>query len=152
MLRNKVQRSTMRKNISVLVKHFYQTVLAMLVICPLAVGTSYAQDELPARDGNFLLRACTAALKAIDGNGTDQLLDAGMCVGFVRGFHLGHKATVLENRSRGIKTAFLYCADGVTTTQMVRVLLKSLNDHPQVLHLSSDILMYRSFAAAFPCK
>lgn len=155
-----MNRSNAKRRISkatrcVPLSHLLSAAPVLLALCLLsASGTSRAQspNDISERDGNFLLQSCSAALRLIDEGRSEDFFDVGMCVGFVRGFHLGHRAAVFENRSRGRKVEFLYCADGATNTQMIRVLVKSLNDRPQVLHLSSDVLMYRSFAAAFPCK
>jgi hypothetical protein len=124
----------------------------VLIVCAVAVGASpycaHAQNT-----GNELLQNCQAAL-SMPGTpeGHSQMVEAermkGMnCFGYVRGVW---------------DTFSLYEAAGypplacipqeATVGELVRVIVKYLNDHPNQLHEPDNVSLFKALKEAYPCK
>ena len=103
-------------------------------------------------DGNSLIQFC----KDLPTKSTGvEALHFGMCAGFVGGVVDAESWTQL-----GLKAAhqpdlrdMKFCVDSrVTNGQLVAVVLKFLNDHPEITHLSAAGLIYGALSKSFPCR
>ena len=91
-------------------------------------------------DGNTLLKECQKAIKLVDDDDAKygDVYDIGSCTGFIHGL-----MTVPNT---------IFCIPvNVSTNQAIRVLVRYLEEHPEVLHLAKGKLALDAFADAFPC-
>ena len=102
-------------------------------------------EASPAKlDGSTLLRSCTTAV-AQDGKAnvqlsSDESFGFGLCLGLLRG---------IVEMSGAMN---LVCTpDEFDYTQMARIVVKRLEDHPETLHSSASALAYTAIQEAFPC-
>lgn len=78
---------------------------------------------------------------------TADSFDAGMCFGFILGTHSGYFIA-----RTGSQQKLVFCIpSGVTNLQTVKIVVKYLNNHPEELHQSADVLVIEAMTAAFPC-
>lgn len=86
----------------------------------------------------------------IDGK-TVPLKDAmavGTCLGFISGV-----ADLNTMDLDILKTHHAWCVpDGVTTTQLAKVVVKYGNDHPEELHFPAVVVVAGALVGAFPCS
>jgi hypothetical protein len=117
----------------------------IVVLGLLASALAHAQ---PARDSsNDLLRKCNVALRAIDGNSPvdlGQKYDVFSCIGYVSGYR-----DAVAN-AQFLKPACIPTA--ATSGQLLRVIVKHLQEHPQSLHLDASLGIHAALLHAFPCK
>jgi hypothetical protein len=94
-----------------------------------------------ARDvdtGNFFLPWCQKAIS----NPVD--FASGVCMGIVR-------ATSIMGRT--IEGPLHLCVpDEATNGQMLRIVVRYLDEHPEELHLPFQILAWRALSGAWPCS
>lgn len=99
--------------------------------------------------GMDLLRACNTIIQAEEGKEVamgDQLLSL-YWTGYLGGFN--DAAVLIDTAvSHGI-----YCvpSQGIENDQLVRVVKKYLDEHPEDLHLTARILVLLALREAFPC-
>jgi hypothetical protein len=117
---------------------------AALCISVVTVGQCFAQ-----RTGETFREACQFGLQQDDiANITlSEALAVGGCIGFVKAIvSLGSD---LAERDR-------FCPpNGVDTEQAIRVLVKYLNEHPEIVEMTPEdpvMLSLRAFKAAWPCQ
>ncbi|KJZ40913.1 MULTISPECIES: Rap1a/Tai family immunity protein [Pseudomonas] len=114
----------------------------------LAGVSSTANAEDPKYDGNELLSQCQQYIKVADSEPDYDRIDAGMCMGFVQGVY-GTFSLLSEELNDGIK----FCVPGsVTNSQLVRVVVKYLKNHPAQLNLYRTGLVWSALKEAYPCK
>jgi hypothetical protein len=92
-------------------------------------------------NGNALREDCEAAARKEMG------IAAGMCVGFINGYQ---QLAVMMPPSAKIKLACW--PDGATPTQIAKIVVKYLDQHPEKLHLPAAQLVYDATQEAFPCS
>ena len=97
-----------------------------------------------ALDGNELLDRCTDALRHVD-NGyrstrTEPIFNYAWYVGYMRGWIDGYQSG-----------ATLCVPETITALQLVRIVVKYLRDHPQMLHYTRGFLIFTAVQEAFPC-
>jgi hypothetical protein len=109
----------------------------MIVILLGAASCGVIQAQ---RSGNELRDPCAAAANR------EKSIEAGQCIGFLNGFQ--QMAAMLEPVA-GVKLACL--PDGSTPTQLAKVVVRYLDQHPEKLHLPAAQLVYDATAEAFPC-
>ena len=117
----------------------------LLLIIVLAFSGLSAQSDT----GMDLLRACNAIINAEEGNEVsmeDQLFLL-LWTGYLAGFN---DAALLLN---SVVSHGIYCLPpaGIVNDQMVRVVKKYLDEHPEELHQSARILILFALREAFPC-
>ena len=126
----------------------------IVVVCSL-MGSTFAEDvPLGSYDGNDLLGYCRAYLKSestgLSPNqaGMVSAAEGGVCVGYT----LGVVATA-QIWQVGAKRQGFCMPDEVwgQTEQIVRVVVKYLEDNPAKLHTSAAILVHYAIVEAFPC-
>lgn len=101
-------------------------------------------------DGNKLLRNCKATLRVWDNNSnsTDDLMNSALCIGYITGIW----DTILTFQAGSDKIKGACFPENATTGQMVRVVVKFLEENPKDLHNPEAILVLKTFNINFPCK
>ena len=77
-----------------------------------------------------------------------DLLKYGVCLGFVRGLHMTHEiyGAISENYK-------VFCLpENVSTTQLAKIILKYLENHPENLHLEAASTAFVALKKVFPCE
>jgi len=113
-----------------------------------------------AFDGNKLLSQCSHAKKGFDGKISElkgvELMSAGQCMGYVSGTLSAYSYfdfLVEKNPLSSKYKDFYPCIPEVATNaQVLRVLIKYLNDNPEKLHEDASLLTTNALIQAFPCK
>lgn len=101
-------------------------------------------------DGNALLKQCDAAVKYLDEkNPNASLPDAMYCLGLVTGV-MNTLATYGSQLPKAEGTCFP--GAGISASQAVRIVAKSLRANPESLHLPGSVLAIVAFNQAYPCK
>jgi hypothetical protein len=124
---------------------------AVLFICCASLGLG--QDSA---DGNSLLEKCSLVLKMYEGQNVSSPIDnlhAGTCLGLVRG--IADTLNLWRSSDAGpVDNTEMYgcMPDGLKTIQLVRIVVKYLNDNPAKLQWPDTTLVGTALAAAFPCK
>ena len=108
-------------------------VCAMLFVVPAVHAGS--------KSGNELSEDC----KTSDGN--SATFQDGVCLGYV----LGAKDSFEFAAKVHHVTPDFCIPDGVTNGQVVKVVVKYLNNHPEDLHYSAESLVVYALGAAFRC-
>lgn len=108
---------------------------ALAMLCP---GVRATDDY--KMDGNELRDTCK-------NSGTANGFNEGYCLALVIGVNAGYEM------GKGVDGTISHlCIPGeVTYGQMVRVVVKYLNDHPEELHHSSALLTVNALIGAFRC-
>jgi hypothetical protein len=115
----------------------------LLLVAPLCVGVVPVQtigQTTSHQDGNDLLPRCQQAVEAIDRatwKDVNESFNAGFCFGLVQGVSYA--------------SADVCTGEGVTFSQMERVVIKFLQDNPKKLNLNQSTLVQMALSKAFPC-
>jgi hypothetical protein len=115
----------------------------LLLVAPLCVGVVPVQtigQTTSHQDGNDLLPRCQQAVEAIDRatwKDVNESFNAGFCLGLVQGVSYA--------------SADVCTGQGVTFSQMERVVVKFLQDNPKKLNLNQSTLVQMALSKAFPC-
>jgi hypothetical protein len=115
----------------------------LLLVALLCVGVVPVQTMGQAtshQDGNDLLPRCQQAVEAIDKTtlkDVNESFNAGFCFGLVQGVSYA--------------SADVCPGEGVTFSQMERVVVKFLQDNPKKLNLNQSTLVQTALSKAFPC-
>lgn len=124
----------------------------------LGVALVFAVGAIHAADGNKLLTACTAFVRYADaGNkGLDDIesMDASFCLGMMEGVSQTIlSATMLANKSNQ-QNSLGTClpSDGLANAQAARVVVRYLNERPDMLHFPGALLTLFALKTSFPCK
>jgi ABC-type cobalamin transport system permease subunit len=111
-------------------------------------GSAESMVSFYGPSGSALLRQCQVAAKLADGeqHTSQQAVDATFCRGYLAG-------AVDEMVGLSVQTSTAYCiASNVDSDQLLRVLLRYLNDNPAKLNYPAGALVANAIVAAFPCK
>jgi hypothetical protein len=114
-------------------------------------GHAAAAGEMETWDGRALLERCRSATRFFDAHGIVSsaiLFDAGYCVGLASGIFTTHAAGL---KRRQWSAYFCPPPAGVNEARMVRIIVRYLETHPELLHLYDADLVIEAFRAAFPC-
>ena len=109
----------------------------------------FAMDGNKYLDGNILLSQCKIALEDKDPT-LENLSDWAsgmMCTAYLRGINDLNSL----HQEANLKTYFCL-PDGMKHNQSIRVVVKFLEDHPEILHAPAMALIVGAYAKAFPCK
>ena len=108
-------------------------------------------------DGNELLTNCKLAEAAITPDGYRHNIadgfEVGYCVGAIHTFK-GRIEYIYKQDPPGYqspKPRNCEIPEGVTNEQLIRVLVKYLEEHPDLLHIWEAGLLDAAFRHAFPC-
>jgi len=111
-----------------------------VLMCVAVVPVQTMGQTTSHQDGNDLLPRCQQSVEAFDKNtlkDVHESFNAGFCLGLVQGV-----AYASADVCRG---------QGVTFSQMERVVVKFLQDNPEKLTLSQSALVDMALSKAFPC-
>jgi Rap1a immunity proteins len=114
--------------------------------------SSLCQSEVSAQgqDGNFFLRACSAAVKQADGGklNDDEQMGAIFCASYVAGY-----VDAVSLFTTALKAQAPICIPerGITNEQGARLLVKHLRETPSDLHKSGRVTLFVVLASTFPC-
>ena len=110
----------------------------------------YSSLAFAKRDGNTLLKDCNAALNYADNKTQpDAIAEAATCVGYINGVL---DTLTMWNAINEADFKIACFPDGVSPLQLIRVVVKYLNDHPEELHEAAIVLTFRAASTAFPCS
>ena len=103
------------------------------------------------KNGSELMKDCSAAIKQMDTpSSTPTLTDAPAvwrCADFIDGFLQGYAEGLLGKTAEPD-----FCVDEVPNREILRAVLKFLNDHPADLYNSAGSLVWSALYHSFPCK
>ena len=119
-------------------------VAASLIGMCLAAGTGFAMES-PFDSGNDFLQKCGPAVDAIPTN-KDPNGWAGTCYGWIFGAVEMHNLIA----SAGGEQLFCYPKDA-PVAQALRVLVKSMENHPETLDKPAILIATGAFIDAWPC-
>lgn len=123
-------------------------ILLMAVGLVGVMGSGVAIAAGPAWDGNELLGQCQQLIKLMDGEKGSNLLDVGICGGFVEGV-----ASTVSFYGEDLKKEDKFCTPGnVTNSQLVRIVVKYLKENPKLLNKGRTGLVWSALMDAYPCK
>jgi hypothetical protein len=114
--------------------------LLVVLICGAVVPVQIVGQTTSHQDGNDLLPRCQQAVEAIDKTtwkNANESFNAGFCLGLVQGVSYASADVCTE--------------EGVTFSQMERVVVKFLQDNPKKLNLNQSTLVQTALSKAFPC-
>jgi hypothetical protein len=117
----------------------YATLLLLTVL--LFLSFPVARGQLSVSDGNDLLPRCKAFVDSSENpnwKDSHEAFSVGYCLGLVNGI--------------SFSAPDVCPTQGVTVLQEVRVVVKYLEDNPQILNLNGAMLTERALSRAFPCK
>jgi hypothetical protein len=122
--------------------------MAVALVAALGSVSFAASASSLKYDGNELLQQCQQYIKAMDGDRSADLDAATYCEGYVAG------VTNTVSFYRGtLKNEDKFCIeDSVTNSQVIRVVVKFLNDNPRHLNKDKMVLTWAALHNAFPCK
>ena len=115
-------------------------VLLVALLCVCLVPAQTMGQATSHQDGNDLLPRCEQAVDAIDKTtwkNANESFNAGFCLGLVQGVSYA--------------SADVCTGEGVTFSQMERVVVKFLQDNPKKLNLNQSTLVQTALSKAFPC-
>lgn len=147
--------------------------LILAVVLSLVVSPLAAQEDA-LDSGAGLLSVCKAAIAAWEGATVSPvgLMRAMQCRAYIRGFDAGRQVTetlllasfqlrgetdwteqAMKQALKGIKTSRLICIpDGAAVAQIIRTVVRYLEQHPEQLHVDPPFLVFPAMMEAFPCK
>ncbi len=113
----------------------------------------YAAHSQQRMTGMKLLDECQLAIKESNQVPPADWVDVGHCIGYLQGYWSAWQIWSLANKESGGKLRSPACIpDGVTTGEIVRVVVKYLKDHPNKLHEDAGILVFWALSGAYPCS
>jgi hypothetical protein len=117
-----------------------KTCLFLVVLICRAIMPVQTMGQTSHQDGNDLLPRCQQAVEAIDKTtwkNANESFNAGFCLGLVQGVSYA--------------AADVCTGEGVTFSQMERVVVKFLQDNPKKLNLNQSTLVQTALSKTFPC-
>ena len=112
---------------------------ALISAVGLAVMLLPAQSQAGFLTGGDLLRRCE----------TESSVPRAECVGYVEGIN-DYQTTLLGWSY--LDEPYFCTPEGVRSYQLVKVVTKYLNEHPEELHLEAGGLVAAALQEAFPCS
>jgi len=117
-----------------------------------------ALDSQLTLDGNLLLEQCRATLIPSENMSVRQQMAALICYAFVSGSYnssvliIGRLMFAKPEEVQLWEFPGLFCGEPeIPNSQLARIFLKWLDDHPESLHRSAVDLALDGWVAAFPC-
>ena len=131
-------------------------IATLQLFLPVNLGLAVATQQTAPDDaytGVELLRQCKDAIRESD-PGYAPTTSGAMCIGYLAGFVAGSVVTgnFYQAQSHSLHPSMCLPKSGITGDQEILIVVKWLNDHPQLLHLNEGILAEAAFQEAFPCK
>lgn len=124
-----------------------QIIPALMAVLLYAESTRGASE---GPDSTQILRACTAAVLQADGVdvSNEQLIQSVYCSGYVGGVLDG--LTVMGWKGGTVKVCIP--EDGIDNEQAIRIVVKHLRQHPELLHETARTSIMAAIGLAFQCK
>jgi hypothetical protein len=122
-------------------------VVVLLAILGSIIIVPPARAQRPIEAANEILPGCRAFLALAQGNpAIDEL-------GLIRGGVCAGKVSALLNVAVMLEPKFRFCKpEAVTIRQAIEVVLKRLEEHPEVWQRSFDALALALFIDTWPCR
>ena len=100
-------------------------------------------------DGNKLLLECQDGINNMSGGAAKNPVGVGHCVGVLQA-----TMDTLDILHEAGGTPKFVCVPegGIPMVQSMRVVVQSLEEHPQSLHLNESVLVVAALKNAFPCR
>lgn len=121
--------------------------MTRVLLCATALALAFSADAMA--DGNKLLLECQDGISSMSGGVAKNPVGIGHCVGVLQ-------ATIdtLDLVHEAAGTPKLVCVPegGIPMIQSMRVVVQSLEEHPQSLHLNESVLVVSALKNAFPCR
>lgn len=117
----------------------------------LAVVISFCFASSSLADGNELLRECNAAIRFLD-NGQvkpNDYQDVGYCFGFCNGVM---SSIYFYNEHLPVHQRLCLPEKGLSTEQVVRIVVKFLKDNPSILHYEQSTLVLLAIGKSYLCS
>jgi hypothetical protein len=100
-------------------------------------------------DGNKLLLECQDGINSMSGGAAQNSVGIGHCVGVLQ-------ATMdtldLFHEAGGLPRLVCVPEGGIPMIQSMRIIVQSLQAHPESLHLNESVLVVAALKNAFPCQ
>jgi len=100
-------------------------------------------------DGNKLLLECQDGISSMSGGAAKNPVGVGHCVGVLQ-------ATIdtldILHEAGGTPKFVCVPEGGIPMVQSMRIVVQSLEEHPQSLHLNESVLVVAALKNAFPCR
>jgi hypothetical protein len=129
--------------------------VSLAVFCPMPTGAQDQSVNFSDYTGLELQQRCKAAgeyAKSHTPADTDIFQVMG-CIGYFEGVMDTYEFWGESNDSMHTKLHAPACIpNGVTVAEAIRVVLKFLDDHPNMLHEPERLVVGQALAAAYPCK
>lgn len=124
--------------------------IPMLYLLILLIPSSVHSQNII--DGNMLLNECSFELKDnIPNSDSVGLAHRAFCIGYLSG--VKNLGSLYAAWIQGTQKKPLFCTPyEVTTGQIIRVVVKFLNDHPERLHEHALFMVVDAMGQAFPCE
>lgn len=101
-------------------------------------------------DGNYLLQSCQATIMVLDGKqAPSDLTQVGYCLGLVGGVR--ETIDIIKQNEKDSVVGICVPAEA-NTYQLIRVIVKFLQNNPSMLHENRTALTIGALVTAFPCK
>ena len=117
----------------------------------LAVVLVVGSQSASARDfysGNKMLEFCRAGLTSNSDLTAEDAVYGPTCFGFAAGINDSQSVFV----AFGAVHAFWCMPEGVSLSQLARVIVKYMEEHPEELHFAAGDLAAHAFMDTFPCE
>lgn len=126
--------------------------MGMIVARPIMVASAFLALCFSAdgwADGNQLLEECQDGINSMSGGVTRNSVGVGHCVGVLQ-------ATMdtldLFHEAGGLPRLVCVPEGGIPMIQSMRIVVQSLQAHPESLHLNESVLVVSALKNAFPCQ
>ncbi|WP_296261020.1 MULTISPECIES: Rap1a/Tai family immunity protein [unclassified Pseudomonas] len=117
------------------------------VLCSIAFVLCFS--AVAEADGNKLLQECQDGISSMSGGVARNPVGIGHCVGVLQ-------ATIdtldLIHEAGGTPELVCVPEGGIPMIQSMRIVVQSLEAHPQSLHLNESVLVVSALKNAFPCR
>ncbi len=129
--------------------HCRVTLVAVLLLTVAAL----AQTPKNTRTGNELLRQCNEMMKMMDKPVPGiNFADAMHCLGYIDGAADFAAMGEMWSKEHNYKQAFLCVPVKAERRQLVRVVVRYMNEHPKELHKDKAEIVALAFSQAFHCE
>lgn len=112
------------------------------------VGLMASGQAMALGDGSQLASMCRSSIQQVTTFKSDDPIGAGTCFGLIE----GTVATVLMVDTQNKAKPRFCLPENVNTFQMMKVVVKYLDNNPALLHLNEPSLIIRAVTDAWPCS
>ncbi|MFT5394873.1 MAG: hypothetical protein ACI85N_000052 [Gammaproteobacteria bacterium] len=120
-------------------------IILALLLLNLAMPIYAADSYL---DGDQLLSKCKEAIKGADGDANYNSSDTNLCFGYLQSAADTHHAYTKS----GLIEPIFCRPEGTSVGNLVLIVVKFLETHPDVLHNAAGGLVSAALREAFPCS